>query len=139
MRIGQLAAASGVTTKAIRFYEKAGVLPAPARQASGYRQYDHGAIERLAFVRAAQAAGLTLRQITDVVSARENSGPPCQHVVDLLEQHAGSLERRIAELTALLAQVRRLGHRATTLDPAQCHPSQVCHVIPPSDVGTPSS
>lgn len=138
MRIGELAAASGVTTKAIRFYETTGVLPAPARQASGYRQYDHGAIDRLAFVKAAQAAGLTLAQITDVISARDNSGAPCRHVADLLEQHAADLERRIAELTALLKQVRRLGDRATTLNPAQCHPSQVCHLIPTADEGTPS-
>jgi len=130
MRIGELAAAAKVTTKAIRFYEATGVLPVPSRQASGYRDYDHGAVDRLAFVKAAQAAGLSLVQIRDVISARDSSGAPCQHVAALLEQHALEMERRIAELTAVLTQVRRLRRRATTLDHAQCHPAQVCHVIP---------
>ena len=120
-----------MTTKAIRFYETTGVLPAPARQASGYRQYDPDAIERLEFVRAAQAAGLTLAQIADVISVRDSSGPPCRHVAGLLEDHAADLERRIAELVALLEQVRLLRERATTLDPAECpRASQVCHIIP---------
>lgn len=130
MRIGELAAAAGVTTKTIRFYEDTGVLPAPSRQASGYRQYDHGAVDRLAFVKAAQAAGLTLAQVRDIIAARDSSGAPCQHVAALLEQHAVELEQRIAELTALLTQVRRLGQRATNLDPAHCHPAQVCQIIP---------
>ncbi len=60
MRIGELAARSGLTAKTIRFYEQAGVLPEPARQPSGYRSYDDTALDRLRFVRAAQAAGLTL-------------------------------------------------------------------------------
>ncbi|MEV7527641.1 heavy metal-responsive transcriptional regulator [Agrococcus lahaulensis] len=130
MRIGELAAAADVTAKTIRFYETTGVLPAPTRQASGYRAYDHGAVDRIAFVKAAQAAGLTLAQIRDVISARDSSGAPCQHVAALLEQHAVELQRRISELTALLTQVRRLGQRANTLDPAQCDPALVCHVIP---------
>lgn len=130
MRIGELAAAAGVTTKAIRYYESAGVLPVPARQASGYREYNHGAVDRLAFVKAAQAAGLALAEIVDVVSARDNNGAPCDHVAAVLEQHASDLERRIAELTALLTQVRQLSDRAKTLDPDQCTPAQVCHLIP---------
>ncbi|WAL49881.1 MerR family transcriptional regulator [Rhodococcus pyridinivorans] len=130
MRIGELAAAADVTTKAIRFYEDTGVLPAPSRQASGYREYDRGAIDRLAFVKAAQVAGLTLAQIRDIISIRNSDGAPCQHVAELLRQHADELEQRIEGLTTLLAQVRQLGQRATTLDPAQCQPAQVCQVIP---------
>src|SRR5690554_6745110 len=130
MLIGDLAAAAGVTAKTICFYESAGVLPMPARQASGYREYDHRAVDRLAFVKAAQAAGLTLAEVVEVVSARESSGAPCEHVAAVLAQHASELEQRIAELTALLAQVRQLGDRAKTLNPSECTPSQVCHLIP---------
>lgn len=132
MRIGELAAAAGVTTKTIRFYEDAGVLPVPTRQRSGYRDYDHSALDRLAFVKAAQAAGLTLAQISDVVSARDSSGAPCEHVAEVLEQHAAELERRITELNTLLSQVRLLEKRAKTLDPDQCTPAQVCHLFPTS-------
>ena len=144
MRIGELATAAGVTTKTIRFYEDAGVLPDPSRRPSGYRQYDHGAVDRLAFIKAAQAAGLTLAQIRGIISVRDSNGPPCHHVAALLEQHAVELEQRIAGLTTLLTQVRQLGQRATTLDPTQCHPAQVCQVIPTAEApyrtpGCPSS
>ncbi|RZU30689.1 heavy metal-responsive transcriptional regulator [Blastococcus saxobsidens] len=130
MRIGELAARAGVSVKALRFYESAGVLPEPARRPSGYRDYDEQALARLRFVKAAQAAGLTLAEIRQVVTVRENSGPPCRHVADLLDAHAADLDRRIAELTALRAEVRRLRQRADRLDPAACDDAVVCHVIP---------
>ncbi len=76
MRIGELARRSGLTTKALRFYEQAGVLPEPERQPSGYRDYDESALARLRFVRAAQAAGLTLAEIRQVFDVREQTGRP---------------------------------------------------------------
>lgn len=130
MRIGELAARAGLTVKALRFYESAGVLPAPARRPSGYRDYDDGALARLRFVKAAQAAGLTLAEIRQVVAVREHGGPPCRHVTALLDAHAADLDRRIAELTALRGEVRRLRDRAEGLDSAACDAAAVCHVIP---------
>ena len=140
VRIGELAARTGLTTKTIRFYESAGVLPAPQRRPSGYREYDAGAVDRLAFVRAAQAAGLTLAEIRDVIAIRDSSGAPCNHVLTLLDSHAADLDRRIAELTALRADVERLRRRASTLDPATCSPAAICQVVPtdavPHDEGS---
>lgn len=130
MRIGELAGRTGLTAKTIRFYEQAGVLPEPARQPSGYRDYDESALARLRFVRAAQAAGLTIAEIRRVIDLREQTGPPCRHVAELLAAHAADLDRRIAELTALREEVQRLRQRADALDPASCATSAVCHVIP---------
>ncbi len=130
MRIGELAQRAGLTTKTIRFYEQAGVLPAPQRQASGYRDYENQALARLAFVKAAQAAGLTLAEIRDVIAVRDSNGPPCRHVVELLDQHAADLDRRIDELAALRDEVRRLRNRADTLDPSRCGAAAVCQIIP---------
>lgn len=130
MRIGELARRSGVTAKALRFYEDAGVLPAPPRGPSGYRDYDESALSRLRFVRAAQAAGLTLGEVRRIIAIREHDGPPCSHVTELLRQHVHDLDRRIAELTRMRAEVRRLHERAATLDPATCGDADVCHVIP---------
>jgi MerR family transcriptional regulator, copper efflux regulator len=130
MRIGELAARAGLTVKALRFYESAGVLPAPARQPSGYRDYDDDALARLRFIKAAQAAGLTLAEIRRIVAVREASGPPCRHVTALLDAHAADLDRRIAELTALREEVHRLRDRADRLGPADCDSTAVCHVIP---------
>lgn len=130
MRIGELATAAGLSTKTLRFYEHAGVLSQPARGPSGYRDYDTSALSRLRFVRAAQAAGLTLSEIRQIIAIREHDGPPCAHVSDLLDQHARDLDQRIDELTRVSGEVRRLRDRAATLDPAACRADDVCHIIP---------
>lgn len=129
MRIGELADRTGVTAKTLRFYEHAGVLPEPSRRASGYRDYDESALARLQFVKAGQAAGLTLAELRQVIVIRDDSGPPCAHVTALLEEHLNDLDTRLAELTKLRAEVRRLRTRAEALDPAQCSDNAVCHVI----------
>ena len=130
MRIGDLAARAGLTVKALRFYESVGVLPAPARRPSAYRDYDEAALARLRFVKAAQAAGLTLAEIREVVAVREAQGPPCEHVAALLDRHATDLDARIADLQAARVEVRRLRDRARALNPADCRADGVCHVIP---------
>lgn len=130
MRIGELAQRAGTTTKTLRFYEHAGLLPEPDRTPSGYRDYDPAVLDRLAFVKAAQAAGLTLAEIREIVQVRESHGPPCGHVAGLLDAHAADLDARIAELTALRQEVERLRARARGLDPAACGDAAVCHVIP---------
>ena len=130
MRIGEVARRGGVTTKAIRFYEQAGVMVPPVRLASGYRDYDDAAVDRLAFVKAAQAAGLTLAEIRDVIAARDASGSPCEHLRRLLDTHAAALDERILELARLRREVEHLRRRAATLDPAACTDAAVCHLIP---------
>jgi MerR family copper efflux transcriptional regulator len=130
VRIGELARRAGTTTKTLRFYEQAGLLPEPERTPSGYRDYDKGVLDRLAFVKAAQAAGLSLAEIREVIAVRDDTGPPCEHVVALLDAHAADLDARIAELTALRVDVGRLRERTRLLDPAACSPGPVCHVIP---------
>ncbi len=129
MRIGELAEQAGISTKAIRYYEQVGILAPPARTPSGYRSYDPSALGRLGFVRAAQAVGLTLGEIRQIIAFRDNGQAPCAHVTDLLQRHATDLEVRIRELQQLRGELRQLAERATTLDPERCPPDQVCHVI----------
>ena len=119
-----------MTTKALRFYEQGGLLPEPARTPSGYRDYDATALARLRFIKAAQAAGLTLAEVKQVVAVRDSAGSPCGHVAALLDRHAAELDARIGDLTAARAEVDRLRQRARGLDPADCASSAVCHVIP---------
>lgn len=75
MLIGEVAEATGVSTKALRFYEDEGLLHEPDRTSGGYRDYRPDVIDRVVFVRQAQAAGLTLRP-----DCRDSPGPrrrPC--------------------------------------------------------------
>jgi MerR family transcriptional regulator, copper efflux regulator len=131
VRIGELADRSGVAVKTIRYYEAIGVLDPPERTPSGYRDYDDPAIDRLAFIRAGQAVGLTLGEIRQVVGLRERGQAPCTHVVALLERRADEIGQRIAELQHLQGDLRRLAAEAQGLDPADCDPQRVCHVIAP--------
>lgn len=130
MKIGELAQLAGVTAKTLRFYEQAGLLPGPARTPSGYRDYDERSLHRLRFIKASQAAGLTLAEISDIIVAREHSGPPCEHVTALLDAHVADLDARVAELQALRDEVQRLRARASTLDRSACGDDKICHVIP---------
>jgi MerR family transcriptional regulator, copper efflux regulator len=129
--IGELATATGVPTKTIRYYESVGLLDPPHRTASGYRNYDANATDRLAFIRAAQAAGLTLGEIRSIVALRDRGVTPCGHVVELLTARAAELDRRIAELRQLRGELHRLVERGKHLDPADCDPRRVCHLLGP--------
>ncbi len=129
MRIGELAEQAGISTKAIRYYEQIGILTPPARTTSGYRAYDQSALGRLGFVHAAQALGLTLGEIRQIIAFRDNGQAPCAHATDLLQRHAADLDRRIRELQQLRGELRQLAERATTLDPEQCPAERICHVI----------
>ncbi len=129
MRIGELAERAGISTKAIRYYEQIGILAPPARTPSGYRAYDETTLGRLEFVRAAQALGFTLGEIRQILAFRDDGQAPCAHVTELVLRRATDLERRIAELQQLRGGLRQLAERASTLDPKECSPERVCHVI----------
>ena len=134
MRIGQLAARTGVAVRTIRFYEQAGLLPAPPRTAGGYRSYDDDAIIRLQFVRSAQALGLSLAEITDVLRIRDYQGPPCTYVAELLATHIHALNTRIAELTTLRDELHTRLPPGAQPDPTRCQSDQVCYLIENDDV-----
>jgi MerR family copper efflux transcriptional regulator len=129
MRIGELAKQAGISTKAIRYYEQIGILAPPARTAAGYRSYDETALGRLGFVRAAQAVGLTLDEIRQIIAFRDGGQAPCAHVTELLQRRAVDLDVRIRELQQLRGELRQLAERAATLVPEQCPPERICHII----------
>lgn len=100
MRIGQLAEATGVSTDTIRYYEKIGLLPAPQRRQSGYREYPSGAGNRLRVIRNAVQLGFPLTEIAKVLRVRDSGGAPCRQVRDYAQHVVGEMEQRIAQLTA---------------------------------------
>src|ERR671928_607667 len=103
LRIGEVARASGVGVEALRFYERRGLLGRPARTESNYRVYDESVLERLDFIRRAQAVGFTLDEIGEILAESAGGRSPCRHVRELAR-------RKLEELDARLAELRR--HRA---------------------------
>src|SRR6516225_9835925 len=120
MKIGEVAERSGVPAKTIRFWEDQRLLPAPARTPASYRAYDPAVLERLAFIRHAQAAGLTLEHIRQVLDIRDEGQPPCVHVADLIARRLAEVEARLAELARARDQLAALAVRAAAQDPADC-------------------
>ena len=120
MRIGEAASRAGITAKTIRFWEDQHLLRAPARTATGYRDYDPAIVERLVFIRHAQAAGLTLEHIRQVLDIRDSGQPPCVHVIGLIAQRLGEVEARLTELSRTRDQLAALATRAAAQDPADC-------------------
>ena len=129
MRIGELAAATGTTTKTLRFYEAAGLMPAPERTPAGYRVYDARAADRLDFIRRGQSAGLTLAQIRQVLAIRDAGDVPCSHVQQLLAERLADIDHQLAELSELRGMVSALHDGAGTVDPDSCAPDRVCRYL----------
>jgi MerR family copper efflux transcriptional regulator len=132
MRIGELADRAGVPVKTIRYYEDIGVLAPPARSSSGYRDFDDDVLDRLAFIRSAQAVGLSLGEIRGIVALRDDGETPCAHVLELLRARSTEIDRRISELRALQRELKRLVARAQGLDPADCDLHRICHLLGPA-------
>lgn len=131
MRIGELADQSGVSAKTIRFWESAGLLADPARTPSGYRNYDPEILDRLNFIRPAQAAGLTLAEIRQVLTIADDGEAPCGHVTNLINQHLEDVDHRIGELTETRALLHHLTQRAANQDPAEC--DGYCAILQPPE------
>lgn len=138
MLIGELAAKAGLSAKTIRFYEHAGLMPAPPRTPAGYRDYPPAALDRLAFIANAQVAGFTLAEIRSVLAIRDSGDPPCRHVATLIGQHLAQAERRIAELTRAHDVLTDLQRRADAINPADCTEPEICSILTAPDQSPPA-
>jgi Cd(II)/Pb(II)-responsive transcriptional regulator len=106
MRIGELAGRTGYTVEAIRHYERAGLLPKPARTASNYRHYGQPQLERLQFIRHCRSLDMALDEIRTLLAVRDAPDQRCGAVNAMLDQHITQVGRRIAELRALERQLK---------------------------------
>jgi DNA-binding transcriptional MerR regulator len=96
--IGQLARAASVPSSTIRYYERRGLLQAPARTGGNYRLYTAGSLERLRFIRSAQATGFSLSDVAELLSLAYSDEPPCKEVVSLAEARLADVRKRLKEL-----------------------------------------
>ena len=130
MLIHEVARRSGVPAKTLRYYEELGLL-CPARTPAGYRDYDERVFDRLAFIRSAQALGLSLAEIGGIVTLRDDGEAPCAHVTELLKERSAAIGRTIRELRSLQSELRALVARAENFIPSECDPDGICGLINP--------
>lgn len=139
MRIGEVAAKTGLTAKTIRYYEEIGLVAEPSRGDNDYRDYGETAIERLLFVRDAQASGLSLTEIASILELREGGQGTCDHVVELLERHLRDVDTHLADLRKTRKQLAALTERARGLDPTECTDAVRCQTIAVGAHATPAT
>lgn len=130
MFIRELARRTGVTAKAIRYYESIGLLPPPQRAENNYRIYSVEAVERLRFIAAARALDFSLADIAEFLAARDNNQLPCHRVLDSLDQHIVEIDRRIGDLLALRETLNGIRREAQNLPPdSECNEQCVCYLL----------
>jgi MerR family mercuric resistance operon transcriptional regulator len=104
--IGGLAKAAGVGVETVRYYQRRGLLPEPARPPGEVRRYGDDDLRRLRFIRRAQAAGFTLEQIGELLALDRTDDR--NRVRTLATERLAALDDRIAELEQSRAALERL-------------------------------
>lgn len=120
LRIGELARAAHIGVDTVRFYEKQGLLPPPARTVSGYRQYDSSAVRQLRFVQAAKNVGFTLREVRELLSLRVSEQRSCADVKSRALAKLDDVDAKIAELERVRRALSRLADACAGRPVAQC-------------------
>lgn len=103
LQIGVLSRRTGCNIETIRYYEKIGLLPAPARSDGGHRLYGHGHLMRLGFVRRARELGFTLDEIRALLQLAEDRDRPCAEAREVAVVHLADVRAKIVDLRAMEA------------------------------------
>lgn len=111
MKISELSRAAGVDVDTIRFWEKSGLLPPPARGENGYRRYGTAELERLAFVRHCRALDMPLADVRRLVELLDGAGGELAEIDALIERHLAQVRSRLASLQTLEQQLTALQSR----------------------------
>jgi DNA-binding transcriptional MerR regulator len=130
MRIGELAQASGMLPKTIRFYEEIGLLPPAQRTENRYRIYNQEDVQRLRFIRNARRLDFSIDDLKEVLALRDRGEAPCRYVSHLLETKQLEIEVRIRQLQELQQELQQLLDQASSLPDDDIEMKNcVCHLI----------
>jgi len=128
-----MAKETGVSVKAIRFYEKIGLIPAPERIFStGYRLYTDRDVRRLRLIKRSKLLGLTLSQIQEIVKSLKGQGCDCNSIQPalqkLVDQQLKEIDRKLRELSLLRTELKKIkkGSKRVPLPEGFC----ICSEIP---------
>lgn len=130
MRIGELALAAGVNIQTIRFYEREGLLPAPARSASGYRSYQQRDLDRVMFIRRNHEIGFTLAEVQQLLHLHatleampnpiRRKPAEVKQIIDLGRQRLSQVNEKIRTLRGMKIQLEFLVHHLEKSAPTTC-------------------
>jgi DNA-binding transcriptional MerR regulator len=120
LSIGKLSRASGVKVPTIRYYETIGLLAAPPRSEGGQRRYDKADVERLRFIRHGRALGFGLDDLRALQELSDRPGQSCEHADAIASRQLVEVERRIAGLEAVRAELARMLEHCAHGEVDQC-------------------
>jgi len=121
MKIGELAVESSTPIETIRYYEREGLLPAPARTQGNFRVYEAAHRERLQFIRFCRGLDMSLDEVRVLLRFKDSPSEDCGDVNELLDEHIGHVSRRIKELRTLEKQLKELRQQCSATQAAdQC-------------------
>lgn len=106
--IGHLAGEAGVKVQTVRYYEEIGLLPPARRSAGNQRRFDRRTRDRLNFIRHARDLGFSLDAVRELLDLSDHPERPCDRADQIALRQLAAVERRIARLEALRAELRRM-------------------------------
>jgi len=106
--IGDLARRAGTKVETVRYYEKVGLLPAPARTDGNHRAYTRAHADRLAFIRHSRELGFSLESVRAILALSDDADRPCAEVDTIAREHLDAVRDRITRLQALEAELSRM-------------------------------
>lgn len=107
LKIGEVSKRSGLGIEALRFYERNGLLERPPRTESGYRVYDEAVLERLAFIKQAQALGFSLNEVKRIMDDARAGKSPCDEVREIVRRRLDELDERMREMCRYRAELAK--------------------------------
>ena len=120
LSIGVVAHATATKVETVRYYERVGLLPPPARTGGNYRVYDAHHLDRLRFIRRGRALGFSLDEIRELLRLSDHRDQPCAEVDRIAQAHLDNVECKLADLTALRSTLRRLIEQCRHGSVAEC-------------------
>ncbi len=108
-RIGQLAKLTGCNIETLRYYEREGLMPPPARGSNGYRYYNRDAVDRVNFILRAKGLGFSLKDIVELLAIRvDKHASTCGDVKHIAEHKLAAIEDKLAELNRMKAALEHI-------------------------------
>ena len=105
--IGEMSRRTGCKIETIRYYERAGLMPAPPRSTGGYRLYDQAHQKRLNFIRRGRELGFSLDRVRELLTLAEGGGSNCDEVKETTLDHLSDIESKIADLSRMAKLLRQ--------------------------------
>ncbi len=118
--IGELARKSEVNIETIRFYEKQGILPKPARTESGRRIYDQDDVKRLSFIHRCRGLGFSLKEIGSLLSLVDTGDYTCKEVHEITISHAQDVKQKISSLQKMESVLDEMADQCSKGDVPEC-------------------